>query len=179
MDLTFSRFEAAQGVELADFLASEIWPFHSGGGSDREQVLHRVAEGRFDDVSTRCYWVGLEGERAGFLRIFDLEDETPLFDLRIRERLRGRGVGTRTVAWMVDHVFAEWPHVTRIEAHTRQDNVAMRRTLLRTGFLKEAHHRQAWPGPDRVHDSVGYGILRSDRELGTLTPVEWDDEPTG
>ena len=177
MDLRFPRFDARDAEALADFLQAETWPFHSSGGSDREQVLRRAAEGRYDDASTRSFWIEADGARIGFLRVFDLEDQTPLFDLRIAGAWRGRGVGARTLDWMVGHVFGQWPHVTRIEGHTRDDNVGMRRAFRRAGFVKEAHHRQAWPGPERVHDSVGYGILRTDWQRGTLTPVDWDDEP--
>ncbi|MFI7694506.1 hypothetical protein ACIBQ6_35955 [Nonomuraea sp. NPDC049655] len=76
----------------------------------------------------------------------------------------------------------DWPfHVGRPEAE------AVRRRAAdghhddadeRTFFVKEAHHRRAWPGRDgRLYDSVAYAILRSDRETGEVTPVAWEDEP--
>jgi len=43
------------------------------------------------------------------------------------------------------------------------DGHAMRATLLRCGYAKEAHYRDGWPGADgTVHDAVGYA-----------TPVPW------
>ena len=68
-------------------------------------------------------------------------------------------------------------HVQRVEATTRADNAAMRRALRRAGYAKEAHYRRAWPDGGRVHDAVGYAVLRGDWETGVLTPVDWDDEP--
>jgi RimJ/RimL family protein N-acetyltransferase len=68
------------------------------------------------------------------------------------------------------HVFGAHPHVTRVEAQTRDDNRAMRRVLVRAGFVKEAHYR------DGPRASVGYAILRRDHETGTTTPVPDDDE---
>ena len=66
--------------------------------------------------------------------------------------------------------------VLRIEAATRQDNAAMRAVLRRCGFVKEAHHRDAWPAPDgALRDTVIYALLRRDHESGTTTPVVWDD----
>ncbi|MCM4076910.1 hypothetical protein [Paractinoplanes hotanensis] len=42
------------------------------------------------------------------------------------------------------------------------------------GFVKEAHYREAWPGSDgRLHDTIGYGILRRDWLSGSVTPVDW------
>jgi RimJ/RimL family protein N-acetyltransferase len=68
------------------------------------------------------------------------------------------------------------PQATRFEGQTREDNIAMRRTFLRAGFVKEAHYRDGWPvegGPALA--SVAYAILRRDWEQGTTTPVDWDD----
>lgn len=81
--------------------------------------------------------------------------------------------------WLTSYLFTEFPGIRRIEGTTRQDNHAMRRTFRRCGYVKEAHYRQAWPAPGgRVYDAVGYAILRSDWQSGTITPPEWDDEPS-
>jgi hypothetical protein len=53
----------------------------------------------------------------------------------------------------------------------------MRRALLASGFVKEAHYRRAWPSDCGRHDSIGYAILRTDWESGTTTSVKWEDEP--
>jgi RimJ/RimL family protein N-acetyltransferase len=45
--------------------------------------------------------------------------------------------------------------------------------LERCGYVREAHHWQAWPGSDgSVHDSFGYAILRQDWLSGDITPIE-------
>ena len=56
------------------------------------------------------------------------------------------------------------------------DHLAMRRTFLRCGWLKEAHYREGWPveGGTPVA-SVAYAILRRDWESGTTTPFVWED----
>lgn len=154
---------------LADFLTGNEWPFHAGPPVDRETALRRAAE---DDGQR--HWIVLDGERVGSVRLFDLEDDTTLFDLRLAATHRGRGIGRHAVGWLTGHLFTEFAHVNRVEATTRVDNVAMRRALLGSGYVKEAHYRDGWPGAGSVHDAVGYAILRRDWLSGTVTPVPWD-----
>ncbi|GAA3163894.1 GNAT family N-acetyltransferase [Nonomuraea roseoviolacea] len=177
MRIDFAGIAVGDADALADFLAGEDWPYHAGT-QDRETVRRRAAEGGYDDEETRTFWVLADGERAGLIRLQDLADDTPMFDLRVRAAWRGRGLGTASVAWLTRHLFTELPGVTRIEATTRQDNLAMRAVLRRSGYAKEAHYRQAWPAPDGTRrDAVGYAILRRDWLAGTVTPPDWDDEP--
>lgn len=145
---------------VVEFLTGEEWPFH---------VVPRPTEAAVRAMSfTDAFWIG----DVGLLRLFDLADGTPMFDLRVRSAARGRGVGTAAVRWLTGHVFGNYP-ADRIEGTTRQDNHAMRRIFEKSGWAKESHYRAAWPGADRVHDSVGYAVLRRDWETGTVTPVDW------
>jgi hypothetical protein len=94
-----------------------------------------VAAGAYDNDRTRTFWIATDtcGE-TGLIRLFDLGDSTPLFDVR--------------------------------------------RTFIRCGYVKEAHYRRSWAGRDgTLHDAIGYAILRSDWETGTVTRPDWDDEP--
>ena len=85
-------------------------------------------------------------------------------------------MGTETVRGLVRHLFRECPNIVRIEGQTRDDNVAMRKTFLRSGFVKEAHYRKAWPTAEgELRDSVAYGLLRSDFETGQTTPLVWGE----
>ena len=104
----------------------------------------------------------------------DLADPTPVFDLRLRTSDRGRGYGTAAVRWLSEYLFTELPEIKRIEGHTRRDNLAMQRVLEHCGYVREAHHRQAWNSSDgTVHDSYGYAILRQDWLTGGSTPVDF------
>lgn len=170
----FVRFDAGEAEQLADFLAGEPWPFHAVSAVEREDVLKRVAEGYYAET----YWIEVGGARAGIVRLFDLEDETPMFDLRVGSAHRGQGLGRAALRWLTDRLFGEYPHVERIEGTTRQDNAAMRRVFRRCGYVKESHYRKAWPDASgHRHDSVGYAILRHDWQTGDLTPVDFHDEP--
>lgn len=176
VQLTYSQFERSQADDLARFLASEEWPFHAGPRQTPATAHARISSGEFDGDHDRTYWIVGDGKRIGMLHVEDLGDGNPLFDLRLRSRHRGMGIGTAAVTWLTTTLFSEFPELNRIEATTRQDNVAMRRVLLKCGFVKEAHYRQEWPSEDgTLHDCIGYGILRGDWANGVTTPVDWDD----
>lgn len=174
--MEFPRFQPSEVDELVDLLASEEWPFHANSRVDADTVRRRVADGGYDNAAERTFWIADGAEKLGLVRLMDLDDGTPLFDLRIRAAHRGRGIGTAAVAWLTNYVFTTFPELNRIEGTTRQDNQAMRRAFRRTGYVKEAHYRESWPAPDGNRDAIGYAILRRDWENGTVTAPDWDDE---
>lgn len=51
----------------------------------------------------------------------EVGDETPLFNLRLRSRHRGLGIGTAAVTWLTEALFGEYDDLHRIEATTRHD----------------------------------------------------------
>jgi RimJ/RimL family protein N-acetyltransferase len=172
----------AEREALAVWLSSERWEFHSNPDLERERVLKLVDDGNFfDGPNNATFWIMLETERAGLIRLFDLEDigdGEPLFDLRIRSNFRKRGLGTMAVKWLTDHLFSNHRILERISGTTRSDNLAMRSVFRRCGYAKEAHYRHSWPSADgQIFDTVGYGILRKDWANKTITPIDWHDEP--
>jgi RimJ/RimL family protein N-acetyltransferase len=150
-------FTATEDVaELEELVRSDEWPHHAGGGS-----------ATWVGPGIQSFWVLVDGERAGAVRLYDLDDGGPMFDLRLRTPYRGRGIGTEAVRWLTGRLFTELPGVNRIEATTRSDNRSMRRVLGKCGYQLESRYREAWPvpgGPPR--DAVGYAILRSDWAAG-------------
>ncbi|MFC8864310.1 GNAT family N-acetyltransferase [[Kitasatospora] papulosa] len=178
MNMSFRRISASDADSLIRFLTSEDWPFHVVSQVDRETAGQWVTEGRFESEENRSFWVVDDGAAVGLVRLMDLGDATPLFDLRLRAADRGRGVGAAAVAWLTRYLFEEFPDVRRIEGTTRQDNRAMRRVFVRCGYAKEAHYRDAWPSSGgEVHDAVGYAVLRRDWLSGEVTAPQWNDEP--
>ncbi|GAA4906173.1 RimJ/RimL family protein N-acetyltransferase [Stackebrandtia albiflava] len=178
MTIRYARLTTDDGDALVDFLTGEDWPFHTGGRPDPTRLRERFDAGGFDDAQTRTYWQVTPAGRTGLIRLYDLTDDTAMFDLRLTRNARGRGRGRDAVTWLTGRVFTDFPTVTRLEATTRQDNRAMRRVLTVCGYVKEAHYRRAWPAPDGVrHDSVGYAMLRHDWSTGITTPVDWHDTP--
>jgi len=183
MEIRLEEFNNSHADFLVLFLTGEQWPFHSGTGLAEDEVRERIQSGFYTKPGVKTFIVFDESnERIGYVRLFDLgsdlkDSETPLFDIRFRESERGRGRGKATVKALVDYVFTTYPNKNRFEATTRHDNIAMRKVLKRCGFVKEAHYRRAWPDKSGTPvDCVGYGILRSDWETGTTTPVPWQDD---
>ncbi|MFI1714932.1 GNAT family N-acetyltransferase [Streptomyces sp. NPDC053513] len=177
MEITYERFESTDAEELVGFLSGDTWPFHGSDVVDRDEVRQWIREGRYDNQDNRTFWIVTAGERTGLVRLMDLCDDTPLFDLRIRSEHRGRGLGGQALTWLTGYVFTEFPQVQRIEGTTRQDNVAMRRAFRKCGYVKEAHYRDAWPAAHgKVRDAVGYAILRRDWLSGSTTLPDWNDE---
>jgi RimJ/RimL family protein N-acetyltransferase len=161
---------------LGEFLVSNDWPFHAGT-VDRDLVTERLGHGYYDGPGRATFVITDGGQRVGLVRIEDLDDPTPTFDLRIAAAHRGQGSGTAALRELARWVF-DTHDVERLEGTTRQDNVAMRRAFRAVGFVKEAHYRRGWPTRDRrLRDAVGYALLRTDWRDGTTTPVDWHDEP--
>lgn len=177
INVVWQAFEPAGETELlADFLVANRWPYHGNPEPSRETVLEWIAEGSFgNSAETRRFWGRLKDgtaarPRVAFLALRELEDPTPVFDLRVAEAWRSRGAGRSALAFLADWTFGEAEKL-RIEAHTRADNAPMRALLRAAGWVQEAHHRQAWP--DRQggwHDAVTYALLRDDHVSGTRTP---------
>lgn len=168
----------ADADDLRAFLTSNAFPFHMRPRPTAADVDARIADGDFAGPEHEALWIDAEGHgRVGLVVLDDLEDPGVLFDLRLAEASRGRGLGVPVVRALTAHVFGAHTHVTRLEAQTRDDNRAMRRVLVRAGFVKEAHYRDGWPvAGAEPRASVGYAILRRDHETGTTTPVPDDDE---
>ncbi|NLG23510.1 MAG: GNAT family N-acetyltransferase [Actinomycetales bacterium] len=179
MTITLVRLDPTgpDRAALVDFMTRNEFPFHMQTSPTREQVEASIAEGAFRDEDNDSFWVEHdELGRVGFFRLEDLTDGAPLFDLRLDAPFRGRGLGREILRAAADHVFTTMPEVIRFEGQTREDNIAMRKTFLRCGWIKEAHYRQGWPveGGDPVA-SVAYGLLRQDWESGRTTTFLWED----
>lgn len=176
--VTLTRLDLpVDGPELVALVSSHEYPFHVRRAPTAEQVEARLADGTFLDDDHATYWVDHATEgRIGVVTLDDLTDDTPMLDLRLVTEARGRGLGLAALRAVTDLVFTSMPQARRFEGQTREDNVAMRRTFLRAGFLKEAHYREGWPVDGGAPlASVAYAILRTDWETGTVTPFVWED----
>jgi RimJ/RimL family protein N-acetyltransferase len=168
MQLRFDPIVASDAALLAKFLSASDWPFHVEQSVDENWVRGRLESGHFFGRDSRSFWIrdGAEDQPPlGLARAFDLEDLTPLLDLRLASAARGRGIGTLSLRGLTTWVFSEYPEAGRLGGYTRHDNLAMRRVFEKCGFLQEAQHRRAWrvAGAAPV-DAVGYAILRDEAE---------------
>lgn len=144
--------------------------------STAAKVDQMADSGEFLGEDTDTFWI--KDEKLGVLgcvRIEDLSDDTPMFDLRMATEFRGRGLGVASLCAVTDHVFATL-NVDRFEGCTRSDNIAMRSTFIRAGWSKEAHYRRAWVVQGEApKDAVA--ILREEWALGISVEVPWYDLP--
>lgn len=177
-EVTFREVETGEQDVLAEWLSSDVWLNYTDSVISKENAYKWIANGRFHGEGKKTFWVCLaEGRRVGLLQLYDLLDPTAVFDLRINSNARGQGIGKCAVSFATAYIFQHVATVRRIEAITRQDNVAMRSVLQACSYVKEAHYRQAWRAfdvPSGWVDTVAYAILRSDFEHHTMTPVDWD-----
>lgn len=161
--------------ELVKFLTTNSFPYHRITAPSEELVHQLIVDGRFEADGVCTYWVFGDNRRLGLVILERLESECPTFDLRLVEEARGYGAGVPVLRALTGFVFTERAASHRFAGRTREDNVAMRKTFVRSGFLKEAHYREDWPLEDgRRIASVTYSVLRSDWEQGTVTGFEWE-----
>lgn len=162
---------------LVSFLTRNRFPFHVMSRLDDEEAESRIARGDFDGGGTVTLWVDDDSRgRLGVVVLEDIDEGAPVFDLRLGTEFRRKGLGTPVLRAVTDHVFSTMAQVDRFEGVTREDNIAMRQVFVRCGFVKEAHHREAWPVEGAApRAGVVYAILRRDWETGTTTPVRFDD----
>ncbi|PPA70355.1 GNAT family N-acetyltransferase [Jeotgalibacillus proteolyticus] len=174
--LSFTKLND-EGQELIELLTTNIWEFHSEKSVLPDQINKALQKGWYSN-DRETYWIEENGAKTGLLIIHDFSDTIPSFDIRIAKDYRGKGHGAAAVKWLTDYLFTHPDQKIRIEAYTRRDNLAMRKTLYNSGYVKEGHLRNAWENKDgTVSDSCCYAIIRSDWEEGKTTPVCIDDYP--
>ena len=176
MKLHFQEFKDEIDA-LIEFLTSEAWEFHGNPNPKPEGIRKNYENHIYASDDCKTFWVILDQDtKVGYVRIYDLENGTPLFDIRILSKYKGMGIGTSTVNWLTKYIFENYLDKDRLEGYTRQDNYPMRSVFHKCGFVKEAHHRKAWPGKDgKLYDAIGYGITKADWENGQVTLVLWED----
>lgn len=172
---TYTELTKETEHELVQLLTTETWPYHGTENPTEESIRTSIQQGNYTNEGTKTFLIRDNAETEsiiGIFRLFDLHDPTCLFDLRLKQQYRGQNRGAHAVKRLTEFAFMNYPHLIRIEGHTRHDNLAMRKTFHNSGYVKEAYHRSAWPQNDTLFDSVGYAITRTDWEQSTTTPIE-------
>ncbi len=181
VEIFFKQFEPQVDSEaLAKFLLSQEWPFHVHSTVTEEQIHKSIRESNYSGTSNQTFWINTKtSEHIGIIKLFeleDLDDGSPLFDIRILNKYQGKGFGQIAVKWLTRYLFEGHLSLNRIEGTTRADNLAMRKVFLNCGFVKEGHYRKSWTtASGHLQDTVRYSILRSDWQSGITTPVNWND----
>lgn len=169
---TYTELTKETEKDLVRLLTTEAWPYHGTEHPTEEDIQASIHQGNYTGEGTKTFLIhDKNGTTIGMFRFFDLEDPTCLFDIRLKQQARGGKRGLHAVKWLTEYAFSNYPHLIRIEGHTRHDNLAMRKTFHNGGYVKEAYHRSAWPQNDMFFDSVGYAVTRTDWEQHTTTPI--------
>ncbi|WP_051314791.1 GNAT family N-acetyltransferase [Alteribacter aurantiacus] len=164
--------------DLVELHTSNTWPFH-GDPRPSKLDIHKRFHGKWYEDDRETFWVLLQGEKVGIIIIGDISDTIPmLYDIRLCESVRGKGIGKKCVSWIVDYVFKGSEKRIRIETYTRHDNYGMRKVFSKCNFQKEGYLRDSWENEDgTIGDSLVYGITRRDWERGEKTPIKLNDVP--
>ncbi|HRE41743.1 MAG TPA: GNAT family protein [Ignavibacteria bacterium] len=183
MDIKIEKIESLNEENIStlkNILSSQRWDFHSSPIVTSDKILDNINSGYYLNKDIVTFLIKSGEEYIGVMRLFDLgddweDDETPMFDIRILNSYRKKGVGEYSLKFLTDFVFNTYPNKWRFEGTTRADNIAMRKLFEKCGFVKEAHYRQAWPDESgKKYDCTGYGILRSDWENNEITVVRFN-----
>lgn len=140
-----------------------------------------IDDGKFSKKDNRTFWVFLDNEkRIGLICLYDVNDTLimyPEFEMWINSAFRVSKILRMIIDSFIDEIFKTFKEAIGLNSQMRQDDVLMRQTLHRCGFVKEGHRRKSWPSEKGMyHDSVEYAILRVDWETKKVTPVDWEDE---
>jgi RimJ/RimL family protein N-acetyltransferase len=170
---TYKELTKETEHKLVQLLTTETWPYHGTENPTEEAIRASIQQGNYTNEGTKTFLIqDKDNTVIGMFRLFDIEDPTCLFDIRFKQQERGQKRGAHAVKWLTKYAFTNYPHLIRMEGHTRHDNLAMRKTFHNCGYVKEAYHRSAWPQNDMLFDSVGYAITRTDWKENITTPIE-------
>lgn len=163
-----------ENEELIDLLCSNNWPFHSNQNLNRTVIKGAAERGYYAD-GRETFWIILDEQKVGIIIIDDIEDTIPLFDLRLTEQARGKGIGVKSLLWLKDYLYGEKKKI-RIEGYTRADNLAMRKCFTNAGFVKEGYLRKAWENKDgTISDTVLYASIYDDWKENKITQTKLNE----
>ena len=97
MKIRFEDFNKEIDV-LIEFLTSDTWEFYGTPNPKPESIRANYENQHYTGNDCKTFWVVSEQDiKVGMIRIYDLEDGAPLFDIRILSKYKNMGIGTRTV----------------------------------------------------------------------------------
>ncbi|WP_019156304.1 GNAT family N-acetyltransferase [Robertmurraya massiliosenegalensis] len=175
-DLTFKNLNFELD-DLVSFMTSNHWIYHSNPHPSIDEIESRFHKGWYS-TNKETFWIEKDSKKIGLLIVHDMDDTILSFDIRIDAKVRGNGYATIAMHWLINYVFNLQDKKIRLEAYTRSDNLAMRKTLHKCGFVKEGYLRDAWENDDgSVADSICYALIRKDWEHKQVTPIKLNDLP--
>ena len=86
-----------------------------------------------------------DGQVDGFIVYSRVLDEISVHNIAVRAARRGRGLGSRLLAGLLERVRPAG--VTRCLLEVRESNIAARRLYEKMGFARDGERRHYYPGP--------------------------------
>ncbi|HEX3596566.1 MAG TPA: GNAT family N-acetyltransferase [Polyangiaceae bacterium] len=123
MRLHFQEVGARDVERLAEWLPAHSWPYHRLQRVDAHWVREHAAAGYFFGSGVRSIWAFVDSTPVGIIRAFDLQDVTPLIDLRISETERGGGIGTELLRWTTQLLFEAAPETGEPRSREQPDEL--------------------------------------------------------
>ena len=94
MNLHFEEFKNEIDL-LINFLTSDTWEFYGTPNPNPDRIRLSYENNYYSSDDIKTFWILLDDNiRVGMLRIYDLQDDTPMFDIRILSKYKGLGIGT-------------------------------------------------------------------------------------
>lgn len=120
-------------------------------------------EKRYDNLSPDTKWFFIErkdGTKIGTMFHWLIGNLLEISCV-LAPNERGKGYGTEASQLMVDYLFLS-KEVTRIQAHTRGENMVSQKVLQKAGFSKEGIIRKSVFSRGEWRDRALYSILREE-----------------
>ncbi|XWS13667.1 hypothetical protein CRYUN_Cryun36dG0057900 [Craigia yunnanensis] len=77
----------------------------------------------------------------------------------------GKGIATKAVKMVAKTIFADWPHLERLEALVDVENVGSQRVLQKAGFQREGVLRKYIIQKGRTRNVVIFSLLSTDPQI--------------
>lgn len=141
------EFNTTHIEDLKKFLSSQVWKFYEEENISITSINNKLEKNHFLNTKTKTYLCYENNELLGMIRYFDLEDiddEIPMFDIKVNEKSRGKGIGTYLLLNSLKIIFEKYSKIQKIEATTREDNIAMQKLFEKCNFKLWGKSSKSW-----------------------------------
>lgn len=134
------------------------------GGTSPSDVARYIADtiARYGRPPRTDLGVTLDGRLVGGVAFRQVWIAPPQVEIGwvLHPEAAGHGLATEAVNAILDHLYATFPELVRVEARVRVDDTAGVRLVEGLGFFREGLLRQ---GAGSAGDAALYGLLRGER----------------
>lgn len=133
---------------------------------DVEKLAADLDEGRWATESRWGWAIVVDGTPGGYALVKGLESGVGEMEIRLSQKVRGKGVGREVLRQLAEHHFRESEELQRLVGRTHEHNVPMQRAFNAAGFRMEARYRDSYEHQGSFASEWGYALTRADFEAG-------------